>query len=587
MLTRLALFACILVGLTMVTRPVVVQRAGPIPPARLVKMKIVDPRPWEAIPMNIVNGVGQGTCEMSIIDTTKFHPQIQEPVAGAESVRKGLLLTPHKIGRELPEGAANDLVAVEEVNDSRSQTQAMFTGITSTGWDPPDCTLAVGPNHVIATVNSSIAFFSKAGAKTFQVSLDSAGSPGFFEPVGASNFGFDPKVMYDPHSERFVVLTLEEYDASSTSYVDIAISDDSDPNGVWYKYRTSSVVTVGGVNYWVDYPGLGSDANGIYVTGNLFGFVDGFAGGWVRSFNKTPLLTGGTAVYADLVLSTAVSPQVATAWPDNRALIVNRVSNSVLSLSAINNPFTTPSIISKTLVVPSAPAPPDAGAKGTTAVLDTLDGRIMNAVVRDSTLYTCHAVSGSTRALARWYQINLNGWPTTTTVSPTLAMSGSIAPTSTTESTFFPAINVNARGDVALVHAASSTLIFPSVRAATRHATDAAGTMGEPIALGNGVSSPSGTGVKRWGDYFGCVVDPVNDCTFWGIGELRSATAWSTVISSFTIAPLADIDQDGSVNSGDLSLMLLSFGECACCPEDLDESGSVDGGDIAILPLDM
>jgi hypothetical protein len=82
-------------------------------------------------------------------------------------------------------------------------------------------------------------------------------------------------------------------------------------------------------------------------------------------------------------------------------------------------------------------------------------------------------------------------------LTPALTMSGNIAPASTTESTFFPAINVNARGDVAVVHAASSTAIYPEVRVATRRATDPVGTLGAAITLATSASSPSGTGTQR------------------------------------------------------------------------------------------
>lgn len=562
-------------------------RRGPIPPDQLVRMRITDPRPHEAVPMVLKNGVGRGTCEATIIDTRTFAQQIQEPDPGLVAVRKGMMLTPHRTPESNAIGPVNDLVAVEEESDTRASIQSLFTGITNTGWNPPDCTVAAGPNHLVCTVNSSIAFFTKTGTKQFQVPLDNSGAPGFFEPQGASNFVFDPKVIYDQRTGRFIVVVLEQYDASQTSYVDIAISDDSDPNGVWYKYRTSSVVTVGTTKYWVDYPGVGVDETGIYVTGNLFSFAGSFNGGWVRCIEKSSVLSGGTATYADLNLSSGSSYQVADAWPDSRCVLVHRNSSTLLALTAINNPFTTPAAVVKTVAVPSNSTPPDAGARGTTALLDTIDTRIMNAVIRDGSLYTCHTVSGGTRALARWYQINLNGWPATSTASPALTMSGNIAAASTTESSFFPAINVNARGDVAVVHAASSTAIFPEVRVATRRATDPAGTLGAAITLATSASSPSGTGTQRWGDYFACCVDPVNDCAFWGIGENRSLSSWSTAINSFTVAPSTDVDGDGAVNGGDISLLLLNFGDCACCPEDVDESGSVDAGDVSLILLDF
>ncbi|MEO5733809.1 MAG: hypothetical protein ABIN96_03980, partial [Rubrivivax sp.] len=43
-----------------------------------------------------------------------------------------------------------------------------FAGIAATGWLPPDCTMAVGASHVLASVNSSIAGYTKAGAPLFQ-----------------------------------------------------------------------------------------------------------------------------------------------------------------------------------------------------------------------------------------------------------------------------------------------------------------------------------------------------------------------------------------------------------------------------------
>ena len=38
-----------------------------------------------------------------------------------------------------------------------------FAGIAATGWIPPDCTMAAGPQHVLLSVNSSVAIYNKAG----------------------------------------------------------------------------------------------------------------------------------------------------------------------------------------------------------------------------------------------------------------------------------------------------------------------------------------------------------------------------------------------------------------------------------------
>jgi hypothetical protein len=45
--------------------------------------------------------------------------------------------------------------------------------------------------------------------------------------------------------------------------------------------------------------------------------------------------------------------------------------------------------------------------------------------------------------------------------------------------------------------------------------------------------------LERWGDYTHMSVDPVDDCTFWYVGQYLKANGtfnWSTRIASFKIA---------------------------------------------------
>jgi hypothetical protein len=52
-------------------------------------------------------------------------------------------------------------------------------------------------------------------------------------------------------------------------------------------------------------------------------------------------------------------------------------------------------------------------------------------------------------------------------------------------------------------------------------------------------------------------------------------------------APVAfgDLDRDGRVDFGDVSLALLEFGPCNACEADLDLNGVVDFGDVALILL--
>lgn len=411
-----------------------------------------------------------------------------------------------------------------------------FEGIGQTPWVPPDPTLAVGPAHIVETVNMQIAFYTKAGVLEFTQNLDSTGSPGFFEGVGGGDFCFDPKCLYDPHSGRFVVVALERYVGTEEGYIDIAVSDDSDPNGTWFKYRTDDVTNVGGVDFWVDYPGLGVDEDAIYVTGDLFDFSDSFtAGVKYRIFDKTPLLSGAAAVYGDLLDSTSASVQCTHAFDSGlQPFCVSVASTSEIRLQSITDPLGTPALVTEDVSVPAFILPdffadtvPNLSGCG----IEALDGRILNVALRDGSLHATHAIKSGTKIVARWYEFDLGSWPTSGT--PTLVQSGNIDAGGAVY-TWFPAIMSNACGETGVILARSSASEFAGIAYTGRRSGDAPGTMTVPLTtLATGTS---GYCDFRWGDYFGIAVDPSDERTFWGIGQYAVDTStWQTWIASFSL----------------------------------------------------
>ena len=94
----------------------------------------------------------------------------------------------------------------------------------------------------------------------------------------------------------------------------------------------------------------------------------------------------------------------------------------------------------------------------------------------------------------------------------------------------------------------------------------------------------------RWGDYFDLTVDPVDDTTFWYIGEWATSGGWQTWIGSFIITePGCDGDTNGDdlVNVSDLLQVIAVWGaNCNIgngCDEDIDGSGFVDVGDLLLV----
>src|SRR2546423_1981925 len=155
--------------------------------------------------------------------------------------------------------------------------------------EPPDQGLCVGNGFVVESVNDAIRVFDRRGnALTGVTSLNTFyGYPvaidrtrGRFGPVLT-----DPSCYYDPSVRRFfhVILTLETNPANGNltgrNHLDLAVSATADPRDAWTIYRipvqddgTQGTPRHAGCPCLGDYPHIGADASGVYLTTNEFPF---------------------------------------------------------------------------------------------------------------------------------------------------------------------------------------------------------------------------------------------------------------------------------------------------------------------------
>ena len=535
--------------------------------------------------------VARTTVTPVVIDTREFPVQRQPNVPWeGPTARPGKLLPKHGRDKSLSEGPREDLPLGGITNKAVVKAAPRFPGISQTAWTPPDPTLAVGPDHIISTVNMAVAFYDKEGNEQFFANLDSTGSPGFFEEIGGGDFTFDPKCFYDHDSERFVILALEYY--PSESWITIAVSDDSDPNGSWYKYRTPAVISIGDATYWVDYPGFGFDHRAFTVTSNLFqldGSGPGFGGILYRALNKTPMLAGDPVTFSDLTYDAASAQCAVHHGEPVGPFFVSVESQSSMRIQAIRNPIIQPQLFTASVSVPPhSGSPPNAPNLGGGSI-DTLDGRLMNVYWRDGQLIFAHAVRSGDESQCRWYHIDTGDWPGEfgpAPTAPTLVQAGAIDLIGARHG-FYPAVAMNVHGDIGLVFGQCKSNTFPRVSITGRAASDPPGTMGTPEIV---VESPSGAD-GRWGDYFDMVIDPVDDTTFWYIGEWASGSGWQTWIGSFQITPPGcpgDTNGDDATNVADLLSVIAAWNtDCSIepegCSEDVNGDGIVNVSDLLIV----
>ncbi len=446
---------------------------------------------------------------------------------------------------------------------------------------PPDPMGAVGPNHVVNVVNTSIEWYTRSGTQQNSQRLGrnattAVGS--FFESLSPVNGTFDPKVLYDQYAGRFVVLTLEKQDTAdgdpvNSSRILLAVSDDSDPNGTWYYTAINSSITIGTIDTWADYPGFAVDDKAIYITANMFGYGSGVQQGqyvWIVDKGAAGgFYAGGSASVTAMDAGNAYPGTIQPAHtfgapPAGMGTYLTLYSGlsgggtEYVYVGQVSDPLGTPSIAwslySLGDIDDTTTAMPDAPQNGTTDLVDSGDRRTLNAVWRNNALWTVfNIVPGSGadtgQATAHWVKLNANGG------AVSLADQGSIGGEDIASGTytFLPSVMVDSCGNMAVGFAASGSSIYPGAYYAARFAADPAGTVQAAGTLAAGLDvyhRTFGAGRNRWGDYTGIALDPVNESAFWVYNEYAMARngssttetgRWATQWGSFDLG-CADVN---------------------------------------------
>lgn len=459
-----------------------------------------------------------------------------------------------------------------------------FDAIANTGWNPPDPHLAVGPDHLVAMTNGAIAFFEKDGTLTFEDEIED--HFGFWGSEGATGFVFDPEALYDELSGRFFVMAAEGYAPGSRSYVLVAVSDDADPNGTWYKYRFETTGLAGNL---FDSPNIGVDEDVVYITGDGFGISDNYP---VYTFDKASLLAGNPpAIQRSLTLPTntqsAGIPPVTFGNPPALYMLEHSEADpaTTVRLIALRDPLGAPNFTSVNLNVSSYTPPEDPPQLGTSVRPNTFDARFWSVAYRNGSLWATHHVN-SDRVRARWYEIETRGWPAPTGQPPQVKQWGEIDPGGSVR-TFFSAITVDDQNNAAICFSRSAPDERISMATSFRSAFDPLGTF-QPMEIQRSSTDADNSG--RWGDYCAINVDPADGRTFWAHHEYRSA-GWRTWITSFSPpVVLGDLNCDGIINNFDIDPFVLAltnppayqaqYPNCDINRADINGDGSVNNFDI-------
>jgi hypothetical protein len=326
----------------------------------------------------------------------------------------------------------------------------------------------------------------------------------------------------------------------------LAVSGSSDPTGPWQSVAFNADSSTSG--NFADFPTLGVDVDGVYLSGDMFNRFSSRIGATLVSIPKTGLLESppsiaGRTSFGTLSFSTrgnVLQPAMTAgaASTSESVLAVGDLGDDFLPhanliTSTIQNAGTpngatlsAPTVLTvPSYTIPLNPTQPDGSNN-----LDDGDARISACVRRvGDVLYAVHGTQVNDRAALRWYKINA--------VNKTLTQSGTI--TDTRLDLFFPSIAANDAGIVVIACNGCSSTVFISSYAAVGETVNGTLNFGNLMLLKSGTASyqlPIDDDTSRWGDYSATSVDPTDPSRFWTIQMYPiGRTTWATQITELII----------------------------------------------------
>jgi len=330
-------------------------------------------------------------------------------------------------------GKAKPGAASPSATDVTLYAQVASTNESQSCCFPPDGDIATSAtwmvqvnNDVITTLNWFTNAFAQKSLATF-----------FGD---GTNFIFDPRVIWDPYWNRFVVLAdacNPCSGAGTVSVFELAISQTSDPTGAYFIYRFGPGTATGD---FADFPQLGMDLNSIILTYNDFflaGGLDAKTAAIAKAYLynglsfSVPLFGGsGCTIAPPYVLDNSGVDYLLTFCPNDNKVFTGSLRDTGLSTVSIN-------LWDNTVAVSENGIPPNAVQPGTSYSLDTGDNRFENRSLQvGSRILNVATTAIASFPTASWYNFDISASPHTLVTEGYWFASG-------TSYDWHPAINAN------------------------------------------------------------------------------------------------------------------------------------------------
>jgi PKD repeat protein len=411
--------------------------------------------------------------------------------------------------------------------------QNNFRGNSRENSIPMDNTMAVSRNgFVVSAINSNIIFAMPDGKITY-----TKGFADFYKILALGTRMFDPRVIYDPVQNRFIVVCLHGSDPS-TSYLCIAFSKTEDPNGDWNFYKIKGDVVSDGV--WFDFPNIAVSEDDLYIAGNMFTSENNYRYSMILQISKTDGYLGESLTwkYYDRVASTngglVFNPVPAmSSWETLTSPGIYFISNAnngynlnYTNASVKNNP----SLVAIRVLGNNNSYPPEARQKSTNTKLNTGGNRLRSAIYQNGILHFAAQSNTEKGDGGIFYgRLDIANMKVTSDVLTTEGIDYAY-PTLTS----FGKTEADSR--IFVNYTFSGPDVFPGQAGRVVEGTDQTFDWSEEVIFKNGVSSIGSNSDEsiRWGDYTGaCRRFGVDRIESWAVGCYGEGRGHSTWIGQF------------------------------------------------------
>jgi hypothetical protein len=404
-----------------------------------------------------------------------------------------------------------------------------FQGNPNNGWTPLDNSIAISNSgYIVSVANSSIQIFNSGGTSLYYNSIAN------FINNSQIQSAFDPHVLYDRQSNRFIFVALSGT-VSSSSRLIVCFSKTSNPaTGGWWRY----IISGNPLNNqcWSDYPKIAVTNEELIVTSNLFTNNGNFNQAIIRQFDKSDGYNGTTMnglIWYNVSGNPASILPVGHGHGGSYGPICYLVCTSPsggnwIRLYKITGYIqSNPNLIVKTISSAYYSPAGDATQKGTSNLLDVGDCRALNGFYLNGKI---HFVLNNDKGNG-WCGIRYNRLDVVNESNQALQWFGS-ANNDYAYGTVVSFATSSTDKSVMIGMARTSTTVYPEMRVVN---VDNSGSFSSSITIKAGVSyiNATNSSIERWGDYSGSSRKHNNSTpSIWLSGAYATSVhTWSTWIS--------------------------------------------------------